>query len=32
MFYSEFRVKTELQDPVRPPPVISGVLVELGGA
>lgn len=32
MFYSEFRVKTELQDPVRPPPVISGVLVELDGA
>jgi hypothetical protein len=31
-FYSEFRVKAELQDPVRPPPVISGVLVEVDGA
>lgn len=30
-FYGETGVKTELQDPVRPPPVISGVLVEVDG-
>jgi hypothetical protein len=32
MFHSEVGMKAELQDPVRPPPVISGVLVEMGGA